>query len=116
MTVCAEFLDRNGVKPCAHSAKAKNIFISMDASCKDTEVPYSLLYSIRANTTDKNTGVLGIHTDGWEVSPGQHMRILTTTTIRCENKSIDASCTLEPDATWAKLFNNQRIYIPGQRE
>ena len=42
---CAEFLDRNGVQPCAHSAKAKNI---LDASCKDIEVPYSLLHSIRA--------------------------------------------------------------------
>jgi hypothetical protein len=41
---CAEFLDRNGVQPCAHSAKVKNIFISTKASCKDTEVPYSTVF------------------------------------------------------------------------
>ena len=111
VTACAEFLDSNGVQPCAHSAKAKNIFISMKASCKDTEVPYFLLYSIRAFTSDKNTGVLGIKGDGWEVSQGQHMKRFTTTIIECENKSIDASCTLEPYETWAKLLNNQRIFL-----
>ena len=103
---CAKFLNSDGVQPCAHSAKAKNIFISMKASCKDIEVPYSLLFSTRANITDKNTGVLGIQGDEWEVNQGQHMRILTTTVtvIRCENKSIDASCTLEPDTPAERIF------------
>ena len=109
---CAEFLESKRVQPCAHSAKAKNNFISMKASCKDIEVPYSLLFSTRANTTDKNTGVLGIQGDGWEVNQGQHTKNLThTTKIRCENKSINASCTLGSAATWAKLFNSQRIYL-----
>ena len=111
MKACVEFLDTHGVQPCAHSAKAKNIFLTMSASCKDTEVPYSPLYSIRANTTDKNTGVLGIHGDGWEITQGQHLKTIYTTIIRCENKSIDASCTLQSDATWTKLSNNERIFL-----
>ena len=108
---CVEFLDTHGVQPCAHSAKVKSIFLTMSASCKDTEVPYSLLYSIRANTTDKNTGVLGIHGDGWEVTQGQHLKTIYTTIIRCGNKSIDALCTLQSDATWTKLSNNERIFL-----
>ena len=108
---CAEFLDEHGVQPCAHSAKAKAILVSVRASCKDTEVPYRLLESIRANSTDKNTGALGSWGHGWEVAKDQHIQTSRTTTIRCENKSIDDSCTLGPEATWEKLFNNQRIFL-----
>ena len=108
---CAEFLDEHGVQPCGHSAKSKGILISVRASCQDIEVPYCLLESIRATITDKNTGALGSWGHGWEVTKGQHIQTTRTTNIRCENKSIDASCTLEPHETWAKLFNNQRIFL-----
>ena len=108
---CAEFLDMHGVQPCGHSAKTKGILISMRASCKDTEVPYRLLKSIRASDNDKNTGTLGSWGNGWEVTKGQHIQATDTTKIRCANKSIDALCTLESDATWTKLINNQRIYL-----
>ena len=108
---CVEFLDRNGVQPCAHSAKTKNIFISVSASCKDTEVPYCLLYSTRAYTTDKNTGALGGWGNGWKVTEGQHTKEVTTDIIKCENKSINAVCTLEPDVNWTTLSNNERIFL-----
>ena len=103
---CAEFLDKHGVQPCAHSAKARAILVSVRASCRDTEIPYRLLESIRANSTDKNTGALGSWGHGWEVAKDQHIQTTRSTTIQCENKSIDASCTLGSEATWAKLFNN----------
>ena len=111
MKACVEFLDRNGVQPCVHSAKAKDILISVTASCKDTEVPYRLLCSTRAYTTDKNTGTLGGWGHGWEIIKNQHVQAVNTLLIQCANKSIDASCTLESDATWTKLINNQRIFL-----
>ena len=111
LRACAEFLDEYKVQPCGHSAKAKGILVSVNTLCKDTEVPYCLLGSIRVYINDKNTGVLGRWGHGWEVTKGQHIQTTRTTTIRCENKSIDASCTLGPHETWAKFFNNQRIYL-----
>ena len=108
---CAEFLDEHGVQPCGHSAKANGILISVKSLCKDTEIPYHLLGSIRAYTNDKNTGALGSWGHGWEVAKDQHIQTTRTTTIRCENKSIDAQCTLGPEATWAKILNNQKIFL-----
>lgn len=83
----------------------------MSSSCKDTEIPYLLLYSIRANTTDKNTGVLGIWGDGWEVADGQHIGKASTLSIQCKNKSIEDPCTLRPELTWKKMTDGKRIYL-----
>ena len=87
------------------------VFISASSSCKDTEIPYQLLYSIRANTTDKNTGVLGTWGDGWEVAVGQHIKKASTSSIQCKNKSIEDPCTLQPDMTWKKMTEGNQIYL-----
>lgn len=108
---CIEYLDEQGVRPCAHSAKEKQLFISVSASCKHNELPFRHLYSIRANTNDKNTGTLGRKGDGWEIAEGQHFKFVNVATILCENKSIDDPCLLGPQDTWRKILNQERIYV-----
>ena len=109
---CMEYLDEKGVQPCAHSAKEKELFISVAASCKHTEIPYQLLFSIRAWVNDKNTGHLSKWSNGWKVAEGRHIQSASVDTIKCQNKSIDSPCTLEPHDTWKKLyFDRDRIRI-----
>ena len=108
---CMEYLEEHGVKPCAHSAKEKQLLISTRASCKHTEIPFQLLCSIRANTNDKNNGTLGKYGNGWEVTEGQHIKLARTDSIECSNKSIDESCALGPNETWRQLLNSDRIYM-----
>ena len=110
MKACMEYLDEQGVQPCAHSAKEKKLFISVSASCKHNEIPYQLLYSIRANTNDKNNGVLGRMGDGWEIAEDQHFNFVYMSMIQCENKSINAPCTLKPDYTWRKRIEGERVF------
>ena len=106
-----EYLDEHGVKPCAHSAVENKLIISVGASCTHTEIPFQLLYSIRGNANDKNTGVLGGYRGGWEVADGQHIKRASVNTIACTNKSIDEPCTLGPSDTWRNIFNSERIYL-----
>lgn len=108
---CIKYLDEQGVKPCAHSAKEKKLFISVDASCKHDEIPYQFLNSIRGNTNDKNTGVLGRWGNGWEVTVDQHIKRVSVTSIECTNKSIDDHCALGPQDTLRKLLYHGRIFI-----
>ena len=105
---CKEYLDEQGVQPCAHSAKEKKLFISVGASCKHTEIPYQLLFSLRAYVNDKNTGGLARWSDGWEVTKDQHLKFASVAAIKCQNKSIDDQCTLGPCDTW---FDRDRIVI-----
>ena len=111
MKACMEYLDEQGVQPCAHSAKEKELFISVSASCKSTEVPFQYLYAIRANTNDKNTGTLGRMGDGWEIAEDQHFQFVDVATIRCENKSIDGPCTLNPDYSWRRSIEGERVFL-----
>ena len=109
---CMEYLDEQGVQPCVHSAKEKQLIISVAASCKHTEIPYQLLFSIRAYNTDKNTGCLGKLSNGWEVAEGQHIQSARADVINCQNKTNDGPCTLQPHDTWDKLyFDCNRIRI-----
>ena len=108
---CMTFLDEQGVQPCAHSAKKREIFLSTTASCRDTEVPFRLLHSLRAYTNDKNTGVLGGWGNGWEVTKSQHIKSASVSSIQCKNKSIDEPCTLRHDYTWKKMSECERVYL-----
>ena len=108
---CVDFFDEQGVQPCAHSARERNIITSITAACKQTEIPYRLLFSIRAHTNDKNTGVLASWGDGWEVAKSQHIKRASVLSIECKNKSIDDPCTLGPADSWRKVLNGDRIFI-----
>ena len=105
------FLDEQGVQPCGHSARDKGILMKLFASCQSNEVPYCLLYSIRANNNDKNIGTAFIKPSGFEVALAQHTKRINSTFISCKNKSIDEPCTLKPGNTWHKRSITNRIFM-----
>ena len=105
------FLDEQGVQPCGHSARDKGILVKLFASCQSNEVPYRLLYSIRANDNDKNNGSCTIKQIGFEVADAQHIQHIDSTITRCSNKSIDEPCTLKPGYNWRKWSIKERIFL-----
>ena len=104
------FLDEQGVQPCGHSARDKGIMIKMSASCQSNEVPYRLLYSIRAIRNDKNNGTAFVQGSEFEVAHAQHIKRIDSTVISCKNKSIAELCTLKPGYTWHKWSASKRIF------
>ena len=104
------FLDEQGVQPCGHSARDKGILLKLFASCQSNEVPYRLLYSIRANGNDKNNGQHFIKPDGFEIAHSQHSKFIDSTSICCKNESIDELCTLKPGYNWHKWSASNRIF------
>ena len=105
------FLDEQGVQPCGHSARDKGILIKLFASCQSNEVPYRLLYSIRANGNDKNNGRSYIKGSGFKVACAQHIRSIDPTNTTCNNRSIDEPCTLKPGYNWHKDGIRGRTYL-----
>ena len=108
---CAVFFDEQGVKPCAHSAKDKEILISIHASCRSYEIPHQLKFTLHGCGNDKNTGYLWNWVDGKELAKDQHIKRANGLLIQCENKSIDDSCTLGQESSWSKFVLNDRIYL-----
>ena len=110
---CGEFLDKQGVQPCGHSARNKEILIKLNVSCRADEVAQSLYYCTRVQQNDKNTRAL-YHKFSKAEDP-QHYTRLSSTTIRCDNKTIEHPCTLPPDLTWQKQLANdearKRVFI-----
>ena len=104
------FLDEQGVQPCGHSARDKGILIKVFASCRSNQVPYRLLYSIRGCANDKNNGNIFIRQNGFEVAQAQLTKLVDSTYIRCNNKSITELCTLKPGYTWHKQSASDRIF------
>ena len=103
VTSCREFLDKQGVQPCGHSARDKGILIRLNASCRADEIPQSLYYCTRVQQNDKNTRAL-YHKFSKAEDP-QHYTRLSSTHIHCDNKTIEQPCTLPPDLTWQKQLH-----------
>ena len=103
------FMDEQRVQPCGHSAREKGILIKVFTSCQSNEIPYRLLYTIRANGNDKNKGITFTKPSRFEVAHAQHMKRIDSTVIRCNNKSIDELCTLKPGYNWYKWSVHERI-------
>ena len=108
---CAEFLERHEVKPCAHSAKEKQILLSVRASCRSYEIPRQRYFTLHGCGNDKNTGTLWYRTDGYELDKGEHIKQTDTLNIECGNDSIEYQCKLGPDASWSKFILRDRIYL-----
>ena len=96
------FMDEQGIQPCGHSGRDKGMLIKVFTSCQSNEVPYRLLFSIRAIGNDKNKGTAFIKGRGFEVAHAQHTKWNDSTYITCNNKSIDEPCTLKPGDSWHK--------------
>ena len=106
-----KFLEEQGVKPCGHSARETGILIKVFASCKPTEIPYRLLYSLRAQLNDKNTGMALVKYSGFEVAKDQHIHWLDPTILKCNASSFEEPCTFSPEYTWERWETRDRIKL-----
>ena len=108
---CAVYLEEQGVKPCAHSAKERGILISVKTSCRSFEIPHRLYSAIRVFGNDKNTGVVWSYISGWKSAEGQHVKQVNALSIEWKNKSINDQCSLNPEASWTRKVQSDRIYL-----
>ena len=103
---CMDWLDELGVQPCGHSAKEKDILVKIFSSCRPSEVPGTLQFSIRGAPSDKNTKALSfIVNDGYsgdELYRDQHTYGIDFTWLRCRQKEIEKPCELLHKSTWNK--------------
>jgi hypothetical protein len=106
----AKFLDARQVKPCGHSAREIGILLKVFASCQSNEVPYSLLYSLRANESQQNKKLV-IKRSGWKVAEKQHTKRIDATNLFCDHKDIQESCTVHPNLTWQKWHARERVRL-----
>ena len=53
-TCLENYLEREGVQPCGHSARASVIQLYLAVSCRDYEIPHQFFFSARACYNDKN--------------------------------------------------------------
>ena len=96
-----EFLDEQGVQPCGHKAKEKEMIIKVFTSCQSYEIPTEYRYSVSGTSNDKNTGVIGF-CGGKRLINKQTTVNLDCSKLRCGSKTIDEPCTLKPHHTWKK--------------
>lgn len=106
-----EFLDEQGVQPCGHNAREKRILLKVFTSCRTNEIPHSLMYSLRGNDNDKNTGMLSCVPNDTKLYENQHICTLDATRLRCQNKVIDEVCTLPLDYTWKRWSETDRVFL-----
>ena len=104
------YLDEEGVQPCGHSAKDKKITLKVNASCGSREVGSTLLMTARERGNNKNSGVLTIYYDGYELAHTQHISRLDSTRITCK-KLPDEQCGLSPTYTWHTKSVSSRVYL-----
>lgn len=105
-----KFLDAYQVKPCGHSARQKGALLKVFASCQSNEVPYTLLYSLRANEIQQDKKLV-IKRSGWKVADKQHIKRIDATNLFCDHKDIQESCTVHPDLTWRKRHARERVHL-----
>ncbi len=109
---CRDFLDQVGVQPCGHSAIKANILLKVRASCRSCEIAHSLLYSTRGRGNDKNTGLLYVRGNGFEIEQGQHTINIDNTVITCKkDKTVKDQCSLPDDYTWQKKCEGERVFL-----
>ena len=105
-------MDEQGVGPCGHVAKEKDILVKVFASCLAHEIPMEKIFSIHCAENNKIT---------WDVTDyiefrsnmiydGQHPSGLDFTEVRCKNK-IDQPCTMAPGSTWQQWSFQERLFL-----
>lgn len=115
MKTCMDWLDELCVQPCGHSAKEKDILVKIFSSCRPSEVPGTLQFSIRGAPSDKNTKALSfIVNDGYsgdELYRDQHTYGIDFTWLRCRQKEIEKPCELLHKSTWNKWRASKRVFL-----
>ena len=102
-----EFLDEQGVQPCGHKAREKEMIIKVFASCKSNEIPTEYCYCVDGMINEDRTGEMSF----WEAK--QLLRTQTTSDIdsselNCNSETINEPCTLSPGLTWRRLEEMKR--------
>ena len=99
----SDYLDKQKIQPCAHSAKAANSLFQVISSSLASEVPYSMEFSARGLKNDKNSGSFYIE--------GNPPCQLSNAYITCrEGATIDDPCSLPTDYNWQKHRQGERIW------
>ena len=97
MSQCAKFLDRQGVKPCGHSAREKGILLKVFASCKTGQDSAELAYTTQG--MGLNDGYLYYYTTK-QLSARQRTLGVDFTKVRC-GKGEEEECGIASDAAWS---------------
>ena len=100
--LACEYMDKQKIQPCAHSAKAANALLQVTPSSLASEVPRSMEFSARRLKNDKNFGTF--YTDSV-------LSEFKNTYVMCkEGATIQDPCSLPPDYTWQKHCQGERIW------
>ena len=110
MTCLQNYLDKEGVQPCGHSARASGIQLYLAVSCRAHEIPYQLHFSARACCNDKNTKELAI-SSGVEIDENQHSDVEIATKLTCGAENFSTPCLLSKNFTWEKKRISKRLLI-----
>ena len=106
--LASEYMDKEKIQPCAHSAKAANTLLQVLPSSLVTEVPHSMEFSVRVVKNDKNYGSFYL-----ERNP---VCQFCNTYVTCkEGATIQDPCSLPPDYTWQKHWEGGRIWRQTNR-
>ena len=108
------FLDEQGVGPCGHSARDKEILIKVFASCLSHQVPRQLAFSVRGYMNDKNTGHMILEYPH-EIADFQLINSIDATAVICGQDSIQDKCLHLPQENW-QTFNRLRMIRRPERD
>ena len=107
---CMDFLDEQGVQPCGHKAREKNILIKVYASCQSIEIPTEYCYAVNGTNNDKDTGVMDFYLSK-QLLETQKTDSVDSSTLHCKNEIINDICTLRSDYTWRNWRESKRIFL-----
>ena len=101
--LASEYMDKQKIQPCAHSAKAANSLLQVLSSSLASEVPRSMEFSVRTSKNDKNSGSFYTSLNS--------IFLFSNTYVTCrEGATIQDPCSLPPDYTWQKHWKGERIW------
>ena len=105
-----EFLDEQGVQPCGHKAREKGKLIKVFTSCESNEIPTKYRYSVSGVLNDKNTGELSVNAFS-QLLETQKAGNINSCFLRCDGKTINEPCTIQPEFTWERWRERDRIVL-----
>lgn len=112
---CMIFLDRQGVRPCGHSATEKGILLKVYSSCMSHQVPRQLAHVAYGFDNNRTTGELsfsrkhGALQDA-EIVTAQYAHGYDFTLVRC-GQSFEGPCWCLPQVNWQTWSSRSRIFI-----
>ena len=110
---CAKFLDEQGVSPCGHSAREKEILLKVYAACETGQDTAELCLFTQA-TELKDDGFV-YHWTKKKLSDQQRAFGVDFTAIRC-GKEKEEECSIASDSTWStarEVIDNRLHRIRG---